>query len=139
MTKMMMKELNKLIVKDIFNCLSEEDAERLRVLRIEWHIDDKAYERLKAMITSRDVHERIEHARREPNRWIRMVRYAAVLILPLCVAIYLLLHEESNPQSQLMARSQVEDKLPIPIRKQPTLVLDDGSVLQLHRRTGGDV
>lgn len=32
-----------------------------------------------------------------------------------------------------MARSQVEDKLPIPIRKQPTLVLDDGSVLQLHR------
>lgn len=133
MTKMMMKELNKLIVKDIFNCLSEEDAERLRVLRIEWHIDDKAYERLKAMITSRDVHERIEHARREPNRWIRMVRYAAVLILPLCVAIYLLLHEESNPQSQLMARSQVEDKLPIPIRKQPTLVLDDGSVLQLHR------
>ena len=102
-------------------------------MRIEWHIDDKAYERLKAMITSRDVHERIEHARREPNRWIRMVRYAAVLILPLCVAIYLLLHEESNPQSQLMARSQVEDKLPIPIRKQPTLVLDDGSVLQLHR------
>lgn len=133
MTKIMMKELNKLIVKDIFNCLSEEDAERLRVLRVEWHIDDEAYERLKAMITSRDVHERIEHARREPNRWIRMARYAAVLILPLCVAIYLLLHEESNPQSQLMARSQVEDKLPIPIRKQPTLVLDDGSVLQLHR------
>ena len=68
MTKIMMKELNKLIVKDIFS-LSEEDAERLRVLRVEWHIDDEAYERLKAMITSRDVHERIEHARREPNRY----------------------------------------------------------------------
>lgn len=77
MTKIMMKELNKLIVKDIFNCLSEEDAERLRVLRVEWHIDDEAYERLKAMITSRDVHERIEHARREPNRWIRMARYGS--------------------------------------------------------------
>ena len=133
MTKMMMKELNKLIVKDIFNCLSEEDAARLRVLRVELHIDDEAYGRLKALITSRDVHERIEHARREPNRWIRIARYAAVLILPLCAAIYLLLHEENNPQSQLMARNQVEEKLPIPIRKQPTLMLDDGSVLQLHR------
>ncbi len=129
----MMKELNKLIVKDIFNCLSEEESERLRALRVELHIEDEAYGRLKAMITSRDVHERIEHVRREPNRWIRMVRYAAVLILPLCVAIYLLLNEKEDQQAQLVAQNQVEEKLSVPVRKQPTLVLDDGSVLQLHR------
>ena len=55
----MMKELHKLITKDIFDCLSEEDAGRLRELRAELHIDDEAYRQMKKMITSREVHDRI--------------------------------------------------------------------------------
>lgn len=43
----MMKELHKLITKDIFACLSEEDAARLRELRAELHIDDEAYREMK--------------------------------------------------------------------------------------------
>ena len=47
-----MKELHKLITKDIFDCLSEEDAGRLRELRAELHIDDEAYRQMKKMITT---------------------------------------------------------------------------------------
>ena len=46
-----MKELHKLITKDIFDCLSEEDAGRLRELRAELHIDDEAYRQMKKMIS----------------------------------------------------------------------------------------
>ena len=84
-----MKELHKLITKDIFDCLSEEDAGRLRELRDELHIDDEAYRQMKKMITSREVHERIMEVRKKPSRMIKMMRYAAILILPVAIAAYI--------------------------------------------------
>ena len=64
----MMKELHKLITKDIFDCLSEDEAVRLEELRAKLHIDDEAYGRMKKTITGKVLHERIVAARRKPNR-----------------------------------------------------------------------
>lgn len=131
-----MKELYKLITKDIFDCLSEEDAGRLRELRAELHIDDEAYKQMKKMITSREVHERIIEVRKKPSRMIKIMRYAAILILPVAIAAYILLNQENATKPEVVVQNQIEGKLPAPVRKQALLVLDDGSVLQLQRVEG---
>ena len=132
----MMKELNKLITKDIFDCLSEDEAVRLEELRAKLHIDDEAYGRMKKTITGKVLHERIVAARRKPNRVMKMVRYAAILILPLAVVAYVLLSTSKPTEPITVVRNQIEEKLPAPVRKQPVLVLNDGSVLQLAREEG---
>ena len=131
-----MKELNKLITKDIFECLSEEDMTRLQELRTQLHIDDEAYGQMKKMITSREVHERIGRERKKPSRIIKIMRYAAILVLPVAVAAYVLLNQENVAKPQIVSRNQVEERVAIPVRKQPMLVLEDGSVLQLQRGKG---
>ncbi len=132
----MMKELNKLITKDIFDCLSEDEAMRLEELRAELHIDDEAYGRMKKTITGKVLHERIVAARKKPNRVMKMVRYAAILILPLAVVAYVLLSTSKPTEPITVVRNQIEEKLSAPVRKQPVLVLNDGSVLQLAREEG---
>ena len=132
----MMKELHKLITKDIFDCLSEEDAGRLRELRAELHIDDEAYRQMKKMITSREVHERIMEVRKKPSRMIKMMRYAAILILPVAIAAYIFISQGNVIKPEIVVQNQVEEKLPVPVRKQAMLVLEDGSVLQLQRVEG---
>ena len=132
----MMKELNKLITKDIFDCLSEDEAVRLEELRAKLHIDDEAYGRMKKTITGKVLHERIVAARRKPNRVMKMVRYAAILILPLAVVAYVLLSTSKPTEPITVVRNQIEEKLSAPVRKQPVLVLNDGSVLQLAREEG---
>ncbi|RHR82572.1 FecR family protein [Odoribacter sp. AF15-53] len=135
-TENMMKELNKLITKDIFDCLSEDEAVRLEELRAKLHIDDEAYGRMKKTITGKVLHERIVAARRKPNRVMKMVRYAAILILPLAVVAYVLLSTSKPTEPITVVRNQIEEKLSAPVRKQPVLVLNDGSVLQLAREEG---
>lgn len=135
-TENMMKELNKLITKDIFDCLSEDEAVRLEELRAKLHIDDEAYGRMKKTITGKVLHERIVAARRKPNRVMKMVRYAAILILPLAVVAYMLLSTSKPTEPITVVRNQIEEKLSAPVRKQPVLVLNDGSVLQLAREEG---
>ena len=132
----MMKELNKLITKDIFDCLSEDEAVRQEELRAELHIDDEAYGRMKKTITGKVLHERIVAARKKPNRVMKMVRYAAILILPLAVVAYVLLSTSKPTEPITVVRNQIEEKLSAPVRKQPVLVLNDGSVLQLAREEG---
>lgn len=132
----MMKELNKLITKDIFDCLSEDEAVRLEELRAELHVDDEAYGRMKKTITGKVLHERIVAARKKPNRVMKMVRYAAILILPLAVVAYVLLSTSKPTEPITVVRNQIEEKLSAPVRKQPVLVLNDGSVLQLAREEG---
>lgn len=131
-----MKELNKLIAKDIFNCLSEEEKVRLLELRGKLHIDDEAYGQMKGMITSKALHEQVGAARTRPNRVMKIVRYAAMLILPLAVATYMLLNTSKSVEPVTVAQNQVEERLSAPVRKQPVLVLGDGSVLQLAREEG---
>lgn len=131
-----MKELHKLITKDIFDCLSEDEAVRLEELRAKLHIDDEAYGRMKKTITGKVLHERIVAARRKPNRVMKMVRYAAILILPLAVVAYVLLSTSKPTEPITVVRNQIEEKLSAPVRKQPVLVLNDGSVLQLAREEG---
>ena len=132
----MMKELNKLITKDIFDCLSEDEAMRLEELRAELHIDDEACGRMKKTITGKVLHERIVAARKKPNRVMKMVRYVAILILPLAVVAYVLLSTSKPTEPITVVRNQIEEKLSAPVRKQPVLVLNDGSVLQLAREEG---
>lgn len=131
-----MKELHKLITKDIFDCLSEEDAGRLRELRAELHIDDEAYRQMKKMITSREVHDRIMEVRKKPSRMIKMMRYVAILILPVDVAAYIFINQGNVIKPEIVVQNQVEEKLPVPVRKQAMLVLEDGSILQLQRVEG---
>ena len=64
-------------------------------LRDELHIDDEAYRQMKKMITSREVHERIMEVRKKPSRMIKIMRYAAILILPVAIAAYILLNQEN--------------------------------------------
>ena len=110
-----MKELHKLITKDIFDCLSEEDAGRLRELRDELHIDDEAYRQMKKMITSREVHERIMEVRKKPSRMIKMMRYAAILILPVAIAAYIFISQGNVIKPEIVVQNQVEEKLPVPV------------------------
>ena len=109
-----MKELHKLITKDIFDCLSEEDAGRLRELRAELHIDDEAYRQMKKMITSREVHDRIMEVRKKPSRMIKMMRYAAILILPVAIAAYIFISQGNVIKPEIVVQNQVEEKLPVP-------------------------
>lgn len=62
-----------------------------------------------------------------------MARYAAILILPLAVALYFWLSQESRPKTIVTAQVQQESILPAPVRKQPRLILDDGKVVNLGR------
>ena len=124
-----MKELHKLITKDIFDCLSEEDAGRLRELRAELHIDDEAYRQMKKMITSREVHDRIMEVRKKPSRMIKMMRYAAILILPVAIAAYIFISQGNVIKPEIVVQNQVEEKLPVPVRKQAMLVLEEVSSL----------
>lgn len=80
--------------------------------------------------------KRIGRERKKPSRIIKIMRYAAILILPIAVAAYVLLNQENVTKPQIVSRNQVEEKVAIPIRKQPMLVLEDGSVLQLQRGKG---
>ena len=107
-TENMMKELNKLITKDIFDCLSEDEAVRLEELRAKLHIDDEAYGRMKKTITGKVLHERIVAARRKPNRVMKMVRYAAILILPFAVVAYVLLSTSKRTEPITGVRNQIE-------------------------------
>lgn len=128
-----MKELKKLITKDIFDCLSEEDARQLGEIRARLNISDEEYRQMKVKVTSRELHEQILDVRKRP-RWVMIVaRYAAILILPLAVAVYFLLSQESQPTTVVTAQVQQESILPVPVRKQPRLILDDGKVVNLGR------
>lgn len=129
----MMKELKKLMTKDIFDCLSGEDARRLEEIRARLNISDEEYRRMKARVTSRELHERIVSARKRPRRVVAVARYAAVLMLPLAVAVYFWLNRESQPKTVVAARVQQENVLSVPVRKQPRLILDDGKVVNLGR------
>lgn len=128
-----MKELKKLITKDIFDCLSEEDARQLEEIRARLNISDEEYRQMKARVTSRELHERIVNTRKRPRRVMVVARYAAILILPLAVALYFWLSQESQPKTIVTAQVQQESILPAPVRKQPRLILDDGKVVNLGR------
>lgn len=131
--KEMMKELHKLITKDIFNCLSEEESERLDVLREKLKISDEAYERMKGTITGGALHEEILEVRKKSKRILIALRYAAVLVLPLLVAAYILLSKEDKKILVVANQERVEEKLNVPVRKQPELILGDGAVVKLSR------
>ena len=126
-----MEELKKLITKDIFDCLSGEDARRLEEIRARLNISGEDYRQMKARATSRELHERIVNARKRPRRIVVAARYAAILMLPLVIAVYFLLDKEK--QSPAVVVAQVEKTLPAPERKQPRLILDDGKVVNLGR------
>lgn len=132
----MKKELNKLITKDIFDCLTDEDARRLEELRAELNISDDAYQQIKKRLTSPAFHEEIAATRKRPRRVVRMMRYAAILVLPLAVATYMLWNTGDSLEPVKITQNQLVEKLPAPSRKQPVLVLNDGSVLQLDRKEG---
>ena len=95
------------------------------------NISDEDYRQMKARATSRELHERIVNARKRPRRIVVAARYAAILMLPLVIAVYFLLDKEK--QSPAVVVAQVEKTLPAPERKQPRLILDDGKVVNLGR------
>ena len=128
-----MKELRKLITKDIFDCLSEEDARQLEEIRARLNISDEDYRQMKARVTSRELHEQIVNTRKHPRRVMIVARYAAILALPLAVAVYFWLNQESQPKTIVTAQVQQESILSAPVRKQPRLIFDDGKVVNLGR------
>ena len=67
---------------------------------------------------------------------IKMMRYAAILILPVAIAVYIFISQGNVIKPEIVVQNQVEEKLPVPVRKQAMLVLEDGSVLQLQRVEG---
>lgn len=92
---------------------------RLQELRTQLHIDDETYEQMKKMITSREVHERIGRERKKPSRIIKIMRYAAILVLPVAVAAYVLLNQENVAKPQIVSRNQVEERIAIPFVNNP--------------------
>lgn len=128
-----MKELKKLITKDIFDCLSEEDARQLKEIRARLNITDEHYRQMKVRVVSRELHEQVQHTRKSPRRVMMVLRYASILILPLAIAIYFWLNKEEQINTAVVAQVQMESVLPVPERKQPRLILEDGSVVNLER------
>ena len=131
-----MRKLHKLIAKDIFDCLSEEERKQLEELCRERGIGAEAYQRMKEEIVSRGLHEEIVEARRgrKGGRVIGMWRYAAVLLLPLAVAAYLLLGTEKDVAVQVSESVQMESKIPVVERKEPKVILASGEEVYLNRK-----
>lgn len=128
-----MKELKKLITKDIFDCLSGEDARELEEIRARLNITDEQYRQMKVRIMSRELHEQVQNTRKRPRRIAMVLRYAAILILPLAIGVYFWLNKEEQSPATVVAQAQTERILPVPERKQPRLILEDGSVVSLGR------
>lgn len=131
-----MRKLHKLIAKDIFDCLSEEEKKQLEELCRERGIEAEAYQKMKEEIVSRGLHEEIVKARRgkKSSRVVGMWRYAAVLLLPLAVAAYLLLTPHDDAAVQMGESIQVETKFPAVERKEPKVILASGEEVYLDRK-----
>lgn len=129
-----MNELKKLLAKDIFDCLSETERERLNVLRGELGIDEERYGELKRRVTSEALHVEIMRARAKSRRMTLLGRWAAVLILPLTLAAYFFFqgqHVDELVVEQVVCEAK---HFPAPERKEPMLILGDGRQINLSRK-----
>lgn len=125
-----MNELKKLLAKDIFDCLSETERERLNVLRGELGLDEERYGELKRRVTSEALHSEIRRARAKSRRMVLLGRWAAILILPLTVAAYFFFQGQHEKREQEVL---VAGQFPAPERKEPMLILGDGREVNLNR------
>lgn len=132
----MITELSKLIVKDIFGCLSDNDKIRLSQITSELHIDNEAYMGMKQRVLMGD--DKVALLRKQPQRntIIRrsILKYAAILLLPLGVATYFIIDNTTDllkSTDSLMVQGGVDEMMLVPQRKQPQLILDNGTVVNL--------
>lgn len=137
----MIAELSKLIVKDIFGCLSESDKKRLSHITTELHIDSEEYMRMKQRVISKDAN--VEQLGQQPVKHTTIkhtsirrsiLKYAAILLLPLGVATYFIVDNAADlfkDSDSLMVQGGVDEMMLVPERKQPQLILDNGTVVNL--------
>lgn len=134
----MIDQLSKLIVKDLFDALSDREKSQLAEFRRELKIDDETYLQMKRRIADPELHTKFQEplvALPAPRPlWRTALQYAAILALPLCAAGYFLVQESSRTPgspTQIAAQSQNSAEKLVPQRKQPRLMLADGSVVDL--------
>lgn len=127
-----MKKFYQLITKDIFNCLTPGDQAELNAICQQKGISKEAYEKIKLHICSEETHQEISAARK-PKRYLKnFIRYAAILVLPLSIASYLLIQNHTSPSPKIpIASKAILTEKPHP--KQIQLILDDGKTIQLDR------
>lgn len=137
-----MDQLSKLIVKDLFGCLSECEQAHLAEQIRELKIDEETYLQMKRRIADPELRMRYlaqtQPAKATTPRWRLVLRYAAMLALPVCAATYFLFQGISGqPEVAPVVGSDPFMELAglVPERKQPQLVLDDGSVMNLDTDT----
>ena len=127
-----MKNFHHLIAKDIFNCLTEQEQEELKIICEKHHISREDYAKMKQTICSRELHEQISTPSVPKRRLYRILRYAAIFILPLSIASYFLLR--NNPSGTInpsaVSQSVLTEK---PQHKAVQLVLANGETVQLRR------
>ncbi len=131
-----MKKLHRLIAKDIFDCLSEEERKQLEELCRKRGIGAETYLRMKTEIVSQGLHEEILKARRSRTggRVIGRWRYVAVLVLPLAVATYFLFGRQEDAVVEVSGTIQMESKIPVVERKEPKVILASGEEVYLDRK-----
>lgn len=131
-----MRKLYKLIAKDVFDCLSAEERIQLEELCRKKGIGADAYQAMKAEIVSQGLHEEILKVRsgKKTVRMIGVWRYAAVLVLPLAIAAYLLLGRQEKGVMEEAGVISVESKIPVMERKEPKVILASGEEVYLDRK-----
>ena len=131
-----MKNLKKLIAKDIFDCLTEEERGRLEEELHRLGIDEEMYEGLKRQVASRELTGMIGgvRLRRRVTRPVWWGVAAAVVVL--LVAVYWLLPGSRDKMKHTNREMVAEVQLPAPERKEPTLILGDGQEVSLTRSEG---
>lgn len=126
-----MKKFHQLIARDIFDCLTPDEKDELEAIREAHGISKEAYEKMKLTICSSELHKEIISHHSQRHYLKRAIRYAALFILPLSIASYLILKtgREKAPQPFVATAPAYFNEKPQP--KQIKLILADGEILQL--------
>lgn len=128
-----MKRFRQLIAKDIFNCLSDDERAELGNICRQRGISPEAYDSLKRTVCSSELHRALHLSPASQKHNIRKIlRYAALFILPLTLAAYLLVKNGPQPTSSpIIALNNTFSERPRPQEIQ--LILANGETVQLTR------
>ena len=133
-----MKDLKKLIAKDIFDCLTGEERERLEEELGRLGIEGERYEELKRRVTKGELARVLGKARAGRRRLVAAWWPAVAAAVVLAVAVWWLWPGGGEGTRVAGMEAVAEVQLPAPERKEPTLILGDGQEVSLTREEGED-
>lgn len=137
------ENIKELLLQYITGTIEEEGLEILNRWRQESVLHEEIFQRLiskdflsqnrkKCILSPQEAQKEWKQISRrtfhkKPVRWQRIVRYAAVFLLPLCLSLFLLKREQPVPEMPVFVQDIKEIRATAPV-----LTLSDGSSIQLE-------